>query len=33
LIHAAGSPVVCETPGGEDDMRADLEFVREALAQ
>ena len=23
----------CETPGGEDDMRADLEFVREALAQ
>ena len=33
LIHAAGGPVVCETPGGEDDMRADLEFVREALAQ
>ena len=26
------APVVCETPGGEDDMRADLEFVREALA-
>jgi deoxyribonuclease-4 len=33
LIPAAGGPVVCETPGGEDDMRADLEFVREALAQ
>jgi deoxyribonuclease-4 len=33
MIHAAGGPVVCETPGGEDDMRADLEFVREALAQ
>jgi hypothetical protein len=33
MIDAAGGPVVCETPGGEDDMRADLEFVREALAQ
>jgi hypothetical protein len=24
--------VVCETPGDLDDMRADLQFVREALA-
>ena len=33
MIQAAGGPVVVETPRGEDDMRADLEFVREALAQ
>ena len=33
MIHAAGGPVVCETPGTVADMRADLEFVREALAQ
>jgi deoxyribonuclease IV len=33
MIKAAGAPVVCETPGGDDDMRADLAFVREALAQ
>jgi deoxyribonuclease-4 len=33
MIRAAGGPVVCETPGGAADMRADLEFVREALAQ
>ncbi|MFL5892751.1 MAG: deoxyribonuclease IV [Solirubrobacterales bacterium] len=32
MIEAAGSPVVCETPGTGDDMRADLAFVREALA-
>jgi deoxyribonuclease IV len=31
MIGAAGAPVVCETPGGLDDMRADLAFVREAL--
>jgi deoxyribonuclease-4 len=31
MIHAAGSPVVVETPGGMDEMRADLEFVRAAL--
>ena len=31
MIGACGGPVVCETPGGADDMRADLEFVREAL--
>jgi deoxyribonuclease-4 len=31
MIHAAGAPVVCETPGGPDDMRADLAFVRDAL--
>ena len=32
MIGAAGGPVVCETPGTADDMRADLAFVREALA-
>ena len=33
MIRAAGGPVVCETPGAEDDMRSDLAFVREALIQ
>jgi deoxyribonuclease-4 len=33
MIKAAGAPVVCETPGTDDDMRADLAFVREALGQ
>jgi deoxyribonuclease IV len=32
MIRAANAPVICETPGGADDMRADLAFVREALA-
>jgi deoxyribonuclease-4 len=32
MIRAAGSPVVVETPGDLDDMRADLEFVRAVLA-
>jgi deoxyribonuclease-4 len=31
MIRAAKAPVVCETPGTAEDMRADLEFVREAL--
>lgn len=31
MIRAAKAPVVCETPGSADDMRADLAFVREAL--
>ena len=31
MIAAAGPPVVVETPGGAEDMRADLEFVRAAL--
>jgi deoxyribonuclease-4 len=31
MIRAAGSPVVVETPGGDEDMRADLAFVRSAL--
>jgi deoxyribonuclease-4 len=31
MIRAAGPPVVVETPGGAADMRADIEFVREAL--
>jgi deoxyribonuclease-4 len=33
MIRSAKAPVVCETPGGLDDMRADLEFVREALSR
>jgi deoxyribonuclease-4 len=32
MIRAAGPPVVVETPGGARGMRADLAFVREALA-
>ena len=32
MIKAAGPPVVVETPGGAKEMRADIEFVREALA-
>jgi deoxyribonuclease IV len=31
MIRAARSPVICETPGDADDMRADLDFVRAAL--
>jgi deoxyribonuclease IV len=31
MIRAAGAPVVVETPGSADDLRADIEFVREAL--
>ena len=31
MIKAANAPVVCETPGTADDMRADLTFVRQAL--
>jgi deoxyribonuclease IV len=32
MIRAANAPVICETPGSLDDVRADLEFVRGALA-
>jgi deoxyribonuclease IV len=32
MIRAANAPVVCETPGSADDMRADLAFVRQALS-
>jgi deoxyribonuclease-4 len=32
MIRAAGGPVVVETPGGAKEMRADIEFVRAALA-
>lgn len=32
MIKAAGAPVVCETPGGVDDLAEDLRFVRSALA-
>ena len=32
MIRAAGPPVVVETPGGAKDIRADLDFVRKALA-
>jgi deoxyribonuclease-4 len=31
MIKEAGPPVVVETPGGVDEMRADIEFVRAAL--
>jgi deoxyribonuclease IV len=31
MIRAAGEPVVVETPGGLDAMRADMDFVRAAL--
>lgn len=31
MIAAAGAPVVVETPGDADAMRADIEFVRAAL--
>ncbi len=31
MIRAAAAPVVVETPGGADDMRADIEFVRATL--
>jgi deoxyribonuclease IV len=32
MIRAAGPPVVVETPGGARELRADVEFVRAALA-
>ena len=35
MIHAgaaAGAPVIVETPGPRSGIRADLEFVREAIA-
>jgi deoxyribonuclease IV len=32
MIRACEAPVVCETPGGAAEMRADIEFVRAALA-
>jgi deoxyribonuclease IV len=32
MIRAANAPVVCETPGGREDMIADLGFVRSALS-
>jgi deoxyribonuclease-4 len=32
MIRAAGPPVVVETPGGSAGLRADVEFVRAALA-
>jgi deoxyribonuclease-4 len=32
MIRAAGPPVIVETPGDLDEMRADIEFVRAALA-
>jgi deoxyribonuclease-4 len=31
MIKAGGPPVIVETPGGPKEMRADIEFVREAL--
>jgi len=32
MIGIADAPVVCETPGGEAAMRADVEFARAAIA-
>jgi deoxyribonuclease-4 len=32
MIRTAAAPVICETPGPTEAIRADLEFVREALA-
>jgi deoxyribonuclease-4 len=32
MIAAAAAPVVVETPGGIDDLRADVQFVRDALS-
>jgi deoxyribonuclease-4 len=32
MIRAAGPPVIVETPGGAEEIRADLRFVRAALA-
>ena len=32
MIGSAGPPVVVETPGGVDELRADIEVVRAALA-
>ena len=32
MVRAAGPPAIVETPGDLDDMRADIEFVRAALA-
>ena len=32
MIHRAGAPAVVETPRDPDDLRADIAFVREALA-
>jgi deoxyribonuclease IV len=33
MIASCGGPVVCETPGGDKEMRADLGFVRAALSE
>jgi deoxyribonuclease-4 len=31
VVRAAGSPVICETPGGPDEHRADFAWLRERL--
>jgi deoxyribonuclease-4 len=33
MIRTAGAPVVCETPGDVEEMRADVEFCRDALSR
>ena len=33
MIASCGGPVVCETPGGLEELRADLGFVRDALSR
>jgi deoxyribonuclease-4 len=32
VVRAAGAPVVCETPGGVAEHRADIEALRSRLA-
>jgi deoxyribonuclease-4 len=33
MIGSCGGPVVCETPGSLEELRADLDFVRDALSR
>jgi deoxyribonuclease IV len=33
MLAAAKSPVVCETPGGLDELKADMAFIRNAIGQ
>jgi deoxyribonuclease-4 len=31
VVRDAGAPVVCETPGGAEEHRADFDWLRERL--
>jgi deoxyribonuclease-4 len=31
IVQAAGAPVICETPGGVAEHRADIELLRDRL--